>query len=201
MEEVLKTLGVCDIYFKKYDMETNKFYHIYNRGNNSEKLFYDDNNYMFFLKKFKYYLDDFVDIHAYCLMPNHFHFLISIKDDFEVSKEIDVEKATDKGFNNLFISYAKAINKRRGRTGSLFQNSYKKKEITDENYIINLILYIHQNPVVANLVDCCDDWKYSSYKAYTSKQRTLINKSYILSLFGDVGNFIFVHKRKLIDEL
>jgi len=182
-------------------VEVNRFYHVYNRGNNSEKLFYNDDNYLFFLKRFKHYLSDYINVHAYCLMPNHFHFLISIKDDCKENKGVNVEKETDKGFNNFFISYAKAINKRYGRTGSLFQNSYKKKEIITEDYLVNLTLYIHQNPVVANLANHCDDWKYSSYEAYMGKRRTLLNKDYILNLFGTIENFIFVHERNVIDKI
>jgi len=60
-------------------LEEGKFYHIYNQGNNGENLFYNDNNYIYFLQKLDHYLSDFVDLYAFCLMPNHFHLLIKIK--------------------------------------------------------------------------------------------------------------------------
>ncbi len=56
--------------------EEGKYYHIYNRGNNKQKIFFDDENYLFFLSKFKKYLIPNIDVFAYCLMPNHFHFFI-----------------------------------------------------------------------------------------------------------------------------
>ncbi len=61
-------------------MEIGKYYHIYNRGNNKENIFFELKNYEYFLKKFCYYLEKYVDIYAYCLMPNHFHFLIQVKE-------------------------------------------------------------------------------------------------------------------------
>ena len=61
-------------------MEQGSFYHIYNRGNNKQDIFFEEKNYDLFLKNFDKYLSSFVDVYAYCLMPNHFHFLIKIKE-------------------------------------------------------------------------------------------------------------------------
>ena len=68
----------------KICMESGKFYHIYNRGNNRETIFKEVKNYYFFLQNFQNYLQNYIDIFSYCLMPNHFHFLIKIK-EFESS--------------------------------------------------------------------------------------------------------------------
>ena len=65
-----------------------KFYHIYNRGNNRETLFYTEANYKYFLKKYDKYLSEYIDTYAYCLLPNHFHLLISVKE----LKDIPLEK-------------------------------------------------------------------------------------------------------------
>lgn len=62
-------------------MEAGKFYHVYNRTNNKELLFKEHENYFFFLRKYKQYLSSYIDTYAYCLMPNHFHFLIKVKED------------------------------------------------------------------------------------------------------------------------
>ena len=64
-------------------METYPFqyYHLYNRTNNDELLFKEKKNYLYFLGKYRHYLAEFVDTHAYCLMPTHFHFLIYIKSE------------------------------------------------------------------------------------------------------------------------
>jgi REP element-mobilizing transposase RayT len=66
-------------------IEPDCFYHIYNRGINGCKIFDIENDYHFFLQKFCKYLKDLVDVYAYCLMPNHFHFLIKIKSDTEIN--------------------------------------------------------------------------------------------------------------------
>ena len=70
-------------------LEENQFYHIYNRGNDGTDLFYQDRNYIFFLKKYDNYLSEYVDTYAYCLLPNHFHLLVRVKSksDFVVNKE------------------------------------------------------------------------------------------------------------------
>ncbi len=141
-------------------MVENQLYHIYNRGNNRENIFFDDENYLFFLSKFNYYLKDKVTVYAYCLMPNHFHFLLKVnecKTHLEMTKELDLndkEKLSqvEKSFRDFFISYAKSINKSYSRTGSLFQYKFKRKPIIDESHLINIVAYIHLNPVRAGLV-------------------------------------------------
>ena len=61
-----------------------KFYHIYNRAINKENIFYANQNYIYFLNKIRYYLMNCFDIYAYCLIPNHFHLLVKIKDENEI---------------------------------------------------------------------------------------------------------------------
>ncbi|GHT10354.1 hypothetical protein FACS189432_06850 [Bacteroidia bacterium] len=60
-------------------LEEGKFYHIYNQGNNHENIFYNDKNYIYFMQKLDRYLSDYLEIYAFCLMPNHFHLLVRIK--------------------------------------------------------------------------------------------------------------------------
>jgi putative transposase len=116
-------------------------YHIYNQGNNKQKLFYNENNYIFFLKKIKDYILPYADILAYCLMPNHFHLMViineielSIKSDIQ-EKYYPIHKATrshpvkNRSLNNsiaiLLRSYTRSINKQEGRSGALFRESTK----------------------------------------------------------------------------
>ncbi|MCF6359136.1 MAG: transposase [Cyclobacteriaceae bacterium] len=65
-------------------MDVNTYYHIYNRANGNENLFRSDENYEYFLKKWGEYISDIADTYAYCLMPNHFHFLIKTKTEIEL---------------------------------------------------------------------------------------------------------------------
>jgi REP-associated tyrosine transposase len=108
-------------------------YHIYNRGNNQQPIFFSDDNYVYFLKKCHRYLKPIADILAWCLMPNHFHFLMDLTD-----ASLDPVKiggifmpAITNGFRLLESSYAKGINKQLDRTGNLFQQK-TKAEFTNE---------------------------------------------------------------------
>ncbi|MGB0887631.1 MAG: transposase [Vicingaceae bacterium] len=193
-------------------MEEGKFYHIYNRGNNKENLFKEDLNYTFFLKQYDKYLSGAVDTYAYCLMPNHFHFLrVKELDEktFEVSKTSNVSRLqlppVIKGFKNFFTSYSKAINKKYKRTGSLFQYKFKRKEITSEEYLKNLVVYIHQNSVSDRFVNRTEDWKNSSYNTLVNDGQTKLKRNEVIEMFDDKENFIHCHQDyvspKIEDEI
>ncbi len=107
-------------------MEPGQFYHIYNRGNNREIIFKEEKNYYYFMTNFNKYVNNIVDTFSYCLMPNHFHFLVRIK-DIENNKTKGGLTFIDKCFRDFFITYAKAINNNYNRTGALFQQKFKKK--------------------------------------------------------------------------
>ena len=165
--------------------EEGKYYHLYNRGNNKEKIFLDEENYLFFLSKFKKYLMPNVDVFAYCLMPNHFHFFI----------RINHLSAFEKGIKNFFISYAKAINKKYDRVGSLFQGRYKISEIEPDGYFTRMTTYIHQNPRKAGFVVNLEDYKFSSYAAHLyPNQKSLLQRKEVLDWFGGINNFIKYHE-------
>jgi len=111
------------------------FYHIYNRGIDTGNLFFNKDNYNYFMHKYEFYLKDFIDLYAYCLLPNHFHFLIKVKSEgsiknlpgFQNLEGFNCSKLISKAFSNLFNSYAKAVNKQQKRKGSLFQKNFRKK--------------------------------------------------------------------------
>ncbi len=172
----------------KVDSDT--YYHLYNRGNNKDLIFFADENYSFFLNQFKKYVSPFCEVFSYCLMPNHFHFFVRVSDQILFEKVI----------KNFFISYSKSINKKYDRVGALFQGRYKVSEITSEAYYTRIITYIHQNPVVAGLVKNMEDYKYSSYAAYLSKKATMINREEVLEWFGGLDGFVNDHKL-IIDDL
>ncbi|NTE05383.1 transposase [Agrobacterium tumefaciens] len=165
-------------------IEENSYYHLYNRGNNKELIFYEKENYHFFLERFKKHISPHVDVFAYCLMPNHFHFFLRINNLIGFEKEI----------KNFFISYTKSINNYYNRAGSLFQGRYKIKKIDSESYYTRIITYIHQNPkdLVSN--GSLSNYIYSSYNAYLSEKVTLIQKEEVLEWFGGLQEFIFIHQ-------
>ena len=93
-------------------------YHIYNRGNNRGRIFFELENYDYFMRLYKKYIAAVAELFAYCLLPNHFHLLLSIKDqgDLEDSREGIISAK----FGTFLGTYVKAINHRDQRTGSLF---------------------------------------------------------------------------------
>ncbi len=190
-------------------------YHVYNRANGSEQVFLNKGNYAFFLEKYQKYITPFTETFCYCLMPNHFHFLIRIKDVKEVDEVIDlsnsrsiqgfkklegIEKQAQRSaylsrqFSHLFNSYVQAFNKQHGRKGSLLMHPYKRKRVNDINYLRNLIVYIHRNPVEAHLVNNLHDWKFSSYRAFTSNEPFTVRKEAVIEAFGGESNFINCHE-------
>jgi len=170
-------------------------YHIYNRGNNRQKIFFSKKNYLFFLRKMRVEIKPYVDIISYCLMPNHFHILISTFNEFEQEK-------FSNGFKTLLSSYTKAINIQEKRVGSLFQQNSKAKCLTaltnykNNNYGLICFNYIHQNPVNASLVKKMEDWEYSSYCDYSGiRNGTMCNKNIAYEIVGipkNVKEFIKV---------
>jgi putative transposase len=74
-------------------LEEDRYYHIYNRANGSEKIFVEKDNYRFFMDKYRQHISPIADTYCYCLMPNHFHFLIKIKTEAEVRKALLEMKA------------------------------------------------------------------------------------------------------------
>ena len=121
-------------------LEANKVYHIYNRGINGTNIFYEERNYIYFLEKYAHYLGDWVDTFAYCLLKNHFHLLIRVKELPEKpqktqSKGLHSSSNTlSKRFSDFFNAYTKSINKAQNRTGGLFETPFKRILVEDETY-------------------------------------------------------------------
>ena len=182
---------------KNHPLQEDLYYHIFNRGNNRENLFLEHKNYTYFLLLLKKYLLPIANIYAYCLLPNHFHLVLKIK-EFE-SLPLKIREGKTKlhqPFSNLFNAYAKAINKAYGRRGSLFQEHLKKSLISDETYLRNAIIYTHLNPRHHELWALFYDYPYSSYRALISDKPTFLKKKETISLFNDINNFKYVHRVK-----
>jgi putative transposase len=168
-----------------------EYYHIYNRGNNRQPIFYERSNYLFFLKRMREYLCDTLDIVAYCLMPTHYHLLVRIKPSTaqpfvltsEASKPSQVSLAS-RAMMRLAVSYTKAINKRFERVGALFQGPIGGKHLDRTEYLVHLSRYTHLNPLTASLVKRAEEWEFSSYRDYLGlRQGTLPSPDVVLSQF------------------
>ena len=168
-------------------LERDRYYHIYNRGINGCDIFKNDDNYNYFLKLISKYLTGHINIYAYCLLSNHYHFVIRVDDD---------EKIVTQKLSNFFNAYAKAFNKQHNRTGSLFEKHFKRIKLQSDNYLLNLILYVHTNPVKHSFSDNFENYRYSSYKEIVNDISKNINSKEVIGLFDDLDNFKYAHKYK-----
>jgi putative transposase len=199
-------------------------YHIYNRGNNQNRIFFTEDNYLFFLRKVRKELTEHFIFLAYCLMPNHFHFLVQVKrkasfyssDDFNRTHSSDDSKSSDeyrkdytssddysKLISNhiaiLLRSYTRAINIQEKRSGSLFQQKTKSKCLNelDKNqtdYLKTCFFYIHQNPLKAGLVEKLEDWAYSSFIDYAGMRNGTLCNQ------GFTAEMININKESFIQQ-
>lgn len=165
-----------------------EIYHVYNRGNNKQPIFFNRENYLFFLAKIRKELLPYCDIISYCLMPNHFHLEVFIKPLPTLrlalsSHSTDRHQTFSNGLAVLLRSYTRAIQRQQNITGSLFQQKTKARLLNNSraNETINEALvcmnYIHQNAVKGGLVKSIEQWEFSSYRDYANlRAGTLCNK-------------------------
>ena len=184
-------------------LEQDNYYHIYNCGINGENLFRDEENYEYFLRLYDKYINLIADTYAWCLMKNHFHLLIKIKDLSGFGNLTGLDNNNNKikpphqYFSNLFNAYSKAINKRYSRHGSLFERPFKRKLIDNEEYLQTVVVYIHNNPVHHGFVNHVADWPWSSYVSYISSEPTKLKRNEVIEIFDDVDNFNYLHQQKI----
>ena len=177
-------------------------YHIYNRGVNRCNLFYEKANYQYFLKLFSLHIAPVVKVYAYCLLPNHFHILLRLLEADDILNSTDLHdywkhtraNRPHQYFSNFFNAYARTINDRYGRTGSLFQRPFHRIPVTTDSYFLSLITYIHRNPQKHGLVDDFRDWPYSSFDAILHDKPTRVDKTAVLDYFGNQVQFIEAHQ-------
>ena len=140
--------------YRKVEFVQGHFYHVYNRGVGRQPIFREGENYLFLLRRVKQYASSLdVAVIAYCLMPNHYHFLLR-QDGPQPAGWLP---------QRVFNSYTKAFNKRYGCTGTLLEGPYKAIHIDQESYLLHLCRYIHANPVRHGLVSDLAQWPYSNY--------------------------------------
>lgn len=161
----------------------NGVYHIYNRGHNKMVVFRDNQDYKFFLQRLSEILSlqpsnsrwlkplpkGSFTILAYCLMPNHFHFMIRQETKKPISKLIA----------KLLTSYSIYFNKKYDQVGAVFQSKYKSKEVDNDEYLVPLSAYIHRNPVKFIT------WPFSSLSSYLgSRREVFVDPTLVLNIFN-----------------
>ena len=189
-------------------------YHIYNQGNNRQQIFFEPENYLYFLGKIRKGFLPYCDILAWCLMPNHFHFLVKIHEEYVHENAIQNKEKVVNPLNRqigiIQSSYTKGINNRFSRSGSLFRQKTKAKNLTEQDRdkmdtAVNCFFYIHQNPVKAGLVEKMEDWTFSSFKDYAGMRKgDLCNKKLANDLFKlpvETNKFYEISYQTIPDEV
>ena len=179
--------------------------HAYNRGNNREKIFFDEQDYRAFLFRLGLALGfetkelthellsvpysriridakkDLFKLHAFCLMPNHFHLLIEQCGDTPVSKLI----------SQTCTSFAMYINKKYKRVGHVFQDKFKAVLIENNPQLMWTSAYIHMNPVKDGITSSPEKYQWSSYNDHTEiRKLPIVSKELLVNLFGGKKDFI-----------
>ncbi|MFA5095096.1 MAG: transposase [Candidatus Paceibacterota bacterium] len=191
--------------YKKFN--SGSIAHIYNRGNNKKKIFFDEQDYRAFLFRLGLCLGfteeelnkekliaipysriritninkNNFKLHTFCLMPNHFHLLIEQVGDIPISKLI----------SKVCASYSKYINNKYDSAGHTFQDCFKAVLMENNPQLMWTSAYIHMNPVKDRLVKTPEDYKWSSYQDFSSNRNLpIINKELLISVFGNQNSFI-----------
>ncbi len=171
-----------------------QYYHIYNRGNNKENIFFQERNYEYFLSKYEMYLSSLIKTYAYCLLPNHFHLLIKVEDKDTIYQKddiFDLSEIISEQFRKFFISYSMSINKQEGRSGSLFIKNFKRKHVNRN--LERLVFYIHYNPVHHQLTNRFDNYRWSSYTKILNNISNRKEYKELLDWFGGKKEFEKYH--------
>ena len=154
-------------------------YHIVLRGNDRQDIFYDEQDRYIFLDRLKENKQKFdYSIYAYCLMDNHVHMIIKVKDEF-LSKSMQV----------LETRYSTYFNKKLNRSGHLFENRFFSKKVESLNYFLLVCKYVHRNPEKAGM-ERTENYKWSSFKDYINEKdetnkNKIIDRGVLLHYFND----------------
>ena len=174
-----------------------KTYHIYNCGINGCDLFRENQNYEYFMNLYNKHISPVADTYAWVLMKNHFHLLVRIKEEEFIKNLRGFENRRGlklyQPFSNLFNAYTKAFNKRFGRSGSLFENRFHRKLVSDIEYFKRLVVYIHNNPVHHGFTQFAMDYPWSSYLTCISIKPTHLRRDSVIGWFDSEANFKTVH--------
>ena len=166
------------------ELSNSGFYHVMFRGINHQNLFEEKADFDYMLETIgKVKAEVGFEIQAYCLMTNHAHLLMKEKQMGVIS--IIMKK--------ILTKYAMYFNRKYKRSGALIGSRYKSKAVEMDEYFIPLIIYIHQNPVRAGIVEQPEDYAYSSYHEYMGSKE-IVNTEFALSLI-DYADWVELHER------
>jgi REP element-mobilizing transposase RayT len=173
--------------------QAGQYYHIYNRGVIHQKIFASRENYLYLLGKIKKYIPNYdLTMIAYCLMPNHYHFLIRVNKDDQLSPFLQI----------LFNGYTQAYNRQQNRTGTLFEGGVQYRFVDTTEYVLQLSRYIHLNPVSAGLVRRPEDWEFSNYQEWIGiRNGTLVDLNFVRDFYPDLKSYASFVRSDLSEEM
>ena len=145
------------------------------------------------------------------LLPNHFHLVIKVKeeiwlaageegipslqkDGIPIIDEEQIGKWVSNQFRRMFITYSMAVNKQENRTGSLFDKNFKRLEITENEYLKYVVYYAHLNPEKHGLTENFREYKYSSFRALTSRKTSNVDRELVYEIYDGRSGFIEYHQ-------
>lgn len=197
-----------------HNFEAGNIYHFYNRSNNKEQIFQSENSILNFLSGFEKYLLPYIEIYAYCIMPNHFHIVGKIKQQSEVIKMLNsmqisqlsqIQKSfikspnerlfnylIGKQFGNLCNSFAKGYNSTNKRHGNVFNANMNRIRVENSSQLKWLIYYIHSNPWHHGLMEKFENYFWSSFYEIKHERWDIISSS-IHKIFKHKKGFFEYH--------
>jgi len=150
-------------------------YHVMLRGNGGQEIFFTAEDYAYLYGLVEEGTERFgYRVHAFCCMPNHLHLAVQVG-----------EEPLSKPIQNLAFRYTRRINRLQHRVGHLFQGRYKAVLVDHDSYLLELVRYLHLNPVRAHLVEAVDAYPWSSHRAYLGGERLAwLTTDWVLGQFG-----------------
>lgn len=148
-----------------------------NRGRRGERIFKSTDDYERFIGVMLEAVELFaLRVSAYCLMPNHYHLLVQTPD-----------ANLDRCMRHINGVYTQRFNSAHGFDGILFRGRYKSIVVSEDSYLLQLVRYIHRNPVRAGMVERVTDFEWTSHKAYISydKEWDWLNTQFVLAMLSN----------------
>lgn len=169
-------------------LEGKQFIHVMVQGINKEKIFLTEREKLEYVKLLNTYKDEYaIKIIAYCVMNNHVHILINTD---------NIENLT-KYMHNVNTSYGIYYNKNNKRVGYVYRDRFKTQTINNEKHLYNCIIYIHNNPVKANICRDASEYRFSSYKNFLYKE----NEELMTKIFENINNYVKANKQENLTDM
>ena len=172
--------------------EPNHFFHVMNRGNNKQPLFFHEKDYLEYLRLIRRFKEKFsIKLYHYVLMPNHVHFLL----------EPTLPNTLSRFMQSLTLSHTKIFNLKHSQSGHVWQGRYKSNLIEDDTYLLQCGRYIELNPVRARLALHPAQYRWSSYLVHAlGMKNKLVDENPLYTNFGSSPAIRMTEYQKFIEQ-